>query len=72
MSIEDIPKSSLKDIRDVDIDASLPGDLRALRYLRQIQNPYCFLCDGTPVEISFVNEAQDLAKALAGYFSAMK
>lgn len=71
-SIEDIPRDSLIDIRGVKIDASLPSTLRMIQYLEQIQNPYNFLCDGTPVHISFVNEGQELSKILADYFHTLK
>lgn len=71
-SIEDIPRSSLVDICDIKIDASLSGELRMLQYLEQIKNPYNFLCDGTPVHISFVNEEQELSKALINHFRNLK
>ena len=71
-SIEDIPRDRLVDIRGVKIDTSLPGTLRMLQYLEQIQNPYNFLCDGTPVHISFVNEEQELSKILVDYFRTLK
>ena len=63
-SIEDIPGDSLVDIRSVTIDSGLPGTLRMLQYIEQIQNPYNFLCDGTPVHISFVNEEKELSEVL--------
>lgn len=71
-SIEEIPKSSLREIRDIQIDTDLPGSLRLAEYLKQIQNPYCFLCDGIPVEISFVNEEQELSEILVNYFCSLK
>lgn len=71
-SMEDISKDTLIDIRDVKIDTSLPGRLRMLQYLEQIQNPYCFLCDGIPVHISFVNEEQELSEVLVNYFCTLK
>lgn len=71
-SIEDIPRDSLADIRGVKIDSGLPGTLRMLRYIEQIQNPYNFLCDGTPVHISFVDKEKELSRVLAGYFRALK
>ena len=71
-SIEDIPRDSLTDIRGVKIDTGLPGNLRLLRYLEQIQNPYNFLCDGIPVHISFVNEERELSKILVDYFCTLK
>ena len=71
-SIEDIPGDSLVDIRSVTIDSGLPGTLRMLQYIEQIQNPYNFLCDGTPVHISFVNEEKELSEVLTRYFCTLK
>lgn len=71
-SIEDIPRDSLADIRGVKIDSGLPGTLRMLRYIEQIQNPYNFLCDGTPVHISFVDKEKELSRVLAEYFRALR
>lgn len=71
-SIEDIPGDSLTDIRNVKIDASLSGILRMLQYLEQIQNPYNFLCHGTPVHISFVNKERELSRVLIDHFRTLK
>ncbi len=71
-SIENIPGDGLVDIRGVTIDSSLPGTLRMLQYIEQIQNPYNFLCDGTPVHISFVNEEKELSEVLTRYFCTLK
>ena len=71
-SIEDIPGDSLVDIRSVTIDSGLPGTLRMLQYIEQIQTPYNFLCDGTPVHISFVNEEKELSEVLTRYFCTLK
>lgn len=67
-----VPEGGLADIRDIKIDTGLPGDARMARYLEQIGNPYRFLCDGTPVRISFADGAQELSKALVDYFRAVK
>lgn len=71
-SIEDIPKSSLADIRDIKVDTHLPGPLRMVQYFEQVQNPYCFLCGEIPVHISFVNEERELSEALVDYFCTLK
>lgn len=71
-SIEDIPGDSQVDICSVTIDSGLPGTLRMLQYIEQIQNPYNFLCDGTPVHISFVNEEKELSEVLTRYFCTLK
>lgn len=71
-SIENIPKDSLVDICGVKIDPGLPGTLRMLQYIEQIQNPYNFLCDGTPIHISFVNAEKELSEILAEHFQTLK
>ena len=68
-TIEDIPIDRLIDIRDVKVDS---GTLRMHQYLEQIQNPYNFLCNGTPIHLSFVNEKQELSKVLVDYFRTLK
>ena len=71
-SIENIPIDRLVDIRDVKVDSGLSDTLRMLQYLEQIQNPYNFLCNGTPIHLSFVNENQELSKVLVDYFRTLK
>lgn len=70
--IENIPIDRLVDIRDVKVDSGLSDTLRMLQYLEQIQNPYNFLCNGTPIHLSFVNEKQELSKVLVDYFRTLK
>lgn len=71
-TIEDIPIDRLIDIRDVKVDSGLSDTLRMHQYLEQIQNPYNFLCNGTPIHLSFVNQKQELSKVLVDYFRTLK
>ncbi len=43
----------LVDIRDVHIRTDLSEEERVKDYIRQIKNPYCYLCNGMKVQISF-------------------
>lgn len=56
VDIETVDKETLVDIRDVKADPSLPRMERMLDYIRQIKNPYCYLCNGTVVKVSFAGE----------------
>lgn len=75
MSRQDITKvgvENLVDICNVRIDSSLPAALRMESYLEQIKNPYCFLCENTPVKIGFASGARPLEEKLLDYFIGLK
>lgn len=72
MAINRIDKSDLADIQSVGIDTSLPSIERMQNYLAQIKNPYCFMCGGTPVQISFKSEDKGLDGLLENYFLGLK
>ena len=67
-----IPRENLVDIRDVKLDGFAHFDERFDSFLTQIRNPYCFLCDGTPVRISFSDEKHALQDRLKRYFVSRK
>ena len=62
--IRDVDESGLVDIKDVQIHTELPDEERILDYIRQIKNPYCYLCNGMVVKISFAGKS-DLEDCLA-------
>lgn len=53
VDIRTVDKETLVDIKDVEIDKTLPKQERVMEYIRQIKNPYCYLCNGVIVKISF-------------------
>lgn len=53
LDIRDVDRETLVDIEDVKIDVSLPKEERIREYIRQIGNPYCYLCHGVIVKVSF-------------------
>ncbi len=67
-----VDRSTLVDLKDVHIDPSLPGEQKIQSYLKQIVNPYCFLCGDTPVRIRFVAEDKTLKQSLCNYFLSLK
>lgn len=67
-----MPDSNLINIKDVTIDTELPGRVRILRYLEQIQNPCCFLCGDIPVILRFTPDGDELAELLKHYFITLK
>ena len=72
MDITLIPKENLVDIRGIKSDGFAHADERFDSFLNQIRNPYCFLYDGTPVQISFSDENHTLKERLKRYFVSRK
>ena len=57
----------LADLRDVQIDTSLPVRERMVSYLQQVGNPYLFKVDGIVVKVSYLPQAnRRLSDALPG------
>lgn len=60
-------RSTLRDIRDVKIDTTLPEKERFLDYVRQIGNPYCYLHGKYTVKISFSDTDATLEDRMLTY-----
>ena len=56
VSIADLPKDSLVDLRDVKIDTNKSVSERILNYFDQIKNPYLFKVGDVKVKVSFGGE----------------
>lgn len=55
-----IDKSNLVDIRDIQIDQSLPVESRIKSYVEQVKNPYLFKVGDVTVHISYSDTAATL------------
>ncbi len=72
MEITDIDRMSLVDITTIRIDQTLPIETRMQQYLKQIRNPYCFLCGGTPVRVRFSETEKTLDDAVKCHYLSLK
>lgn len=68
--IYEIEKSDLVDIADIKIDQSAPVAERVRSLLRQVKNPYCYLCNGMVVKVSFSGECS-MEDAIRHYIDSM-
>ena len=62
-----IDQSSLKDIRDVNINAGLPKEERMLEFVSQISNPYCWRHGDYVVKNSFADTDITLEDRILSY-----
>lgn len=71
MNIKDVGVSGLKNIESVLIDTEQDVYTRMQDFLKQIENPYCFLIGKIPVKISFSDDGEYLDNALLHYFLSL-
>ena len=67
VDVKSVNLDELVEIDSVEVDSSLPVNERMMEYLKQIRNPYCYLCNGVVVKISFAGKErleECLARAL--------
>ena len=62
-----VDRSTLADIADVKVDPSLPREEQLQEYLRQIKNPYVFLCGGVVVKVSFAKTSATIEDRMEEY-----
>ncbi len=70
--MDKIDRTGLVDIRGVQIDITMPPEMRMKSYLEQIKNPYCFLCGDTAVRVSFEPTGDELKNKLKNFFISLK
>ena len=67
VDVRTVNREALRDIRDVEINASLPKGERVLDFLRQIGNPYCYRHGDYVVKISFTDTDVTLEERMLSY-----
>ena len=70
--IKKIDREKLVDIQTIKIDPLQSAAQRMESYLKQIKNPYCFLCGDTAVRVRFEQNGPDLTHRLKNYYISMK
>ncbi len=62
-----IDRDALVDIRDVKVNTAFPKRERAVDFIRQIKNPYCYKHGKYVVKVGFSDTEVSLEERLAGY-----
>lgn len=67
VELKNVDRGVLRDIRDVEIDTTLPKKERFLDYVRQIGNPYCYRHGKYTVKVSFSDTDATLEDRMLSY-----
>lgn len=60
------------DINNVTINKTLSINKRKEAFIKQIQNPYCYLCDGIMVYIEYCENGESLENILVNYLASKR
>lgn len=71
VDIRTVDRDSLTDIKDIQIDRTLPRGQRFEDFLRQIGNPYCYRCGKAVVKVSFADTDATLEDRLEQYLRTL-
>ena len=71
IDIRSVDEGLLVDIKNVQINTSLPRDERMLDYLEQIKNPYCFKVGKAAVKVSFADTEATVEDCLERYLLSL-
>ena len=67
VDIRTVDPETLRDIRDVKVNADLPKHERILDFIRQIGNPYCYRHGKYVVKVSFTDTDVTLEDRMLSY-----
>lgn len=67
IDLNTVDRDGLVDIRDVKVNTALPKRERALDFIRQIGNSYCYKHGKYVVKVGFSDTEVSLEERLAGY-----
>ena len=70
--IDKADRTKLVDIQTIKIDPLQSVVQRMESYIKQIKNPYLFLCGGTAVKMRFEPDGKDLTHKLKNYYISIK
>ena len=71
VDVRTVDPASLVDIQTTNVDLSLPYLEKAIGYINQIANPYCFLCDGVIVKVSYGQTETSMNDCMEGCFRSL-
>ena len=70
VDVQTVSPDDLVDLKDIQIDPSLPKEERIASFIRQVKNPYCYKYGKIVVKVGF-EEGTTLEEQLKTIFSTM-
>ena len=71
IDIRTVDKATLVDIKDVKIDIKKTVQEKTSEYIKQIKNPYCFLCNGYAVKLEFSENEKSIEDCFCDFIETL-
>lgn len=72
VDVRTVDVSALEDIEKIEIDSSLSARERWTDFAGKIKNPFCFICNGMVVKISYSEAKESLEDRLVQLCASME
>ena len=72
VDVRTVDVSALEDIENIEIDSSLSAKERWIDFTEKIKNPFCFICNGMVVKVSYSEEKESLENKLVQLCMSME
>ena len=72
VDIRTVDVSALEDIEKIEIDSSLSAGERWLDFAEKVKNPFCFICNGMVVKVSYSETKESLENKLVQLCTSME
>ena len=72
VDVRTVDVSALEDIEKIEIDSSLSAKERWMDFAEKIKNPFCFICNGMVVKVSYSEEKENLENKLVQLCMSME
>ena len=72
VDVRTVDISALEDIEKIEIDSSLSARERWVDFAEKIKNPFCFICNGMVVKVSYSEAKESLENKLVQLCMSME
>lgn len=71
VNVRTVDPQTLVDIKDIEIDRTLPREQRQREFIRQIKNPYCFRVGKVAVSVGFAAGGATFEQRMKHYLQTL-
>ena len=72
VDVRTVDVSVLEEIEKIEINSSLPARERWVDFAEKIKNPFCFICNGMVVKVSYSEAKESLENKLVQLCTSME